>query len=91
MEDVRIYIDNASGASGRMPAPKEVYDALVLTKSPAAGLVEKKAIVLTGAATRDSVWAFETTALTRGGLVASPNGVETVTAVELNRRLKASR
>jgi hypothetical protein len=91
LEDVRIFIDNASGASGQMPPPVQVLAALQQAQSPAAGLVQKGAIVLTGARTREAVWAYEAAALQRGGLAAGPNGVETLTAAALKQRLAASR
>ena len=87
MREVWIYIENASGASGKMPTQKMIYDALVTAKSPAAELVRTGSIYLTGATSRESVWAFEAQALTNGGLVASQNGVETLTAAELKTRL----
>lgn len=87
MKDVWIYIENASGASGRMPTQKMVYEALLAAKSPAAELVRTGAIYLTGATSRESVWAFEAQALMNGGLVANQNGVETLTAAELKARL----
>lgn len=86
LEDVRIFIDGAS-AGGRMPSPDLTRTALLAAGSPAWRLVERKAIVLTGAADREGVWAYEAAARERGGLVAGPNGVETLTAAELARRL----
>jgi hypothetical protein len=87
MEDVRLFIDTFSGASGQMPTPQQVSAALQQSGSPAAALVEKRAITLTGARTREGVWAYEAAAVQRGGLVASANGTETLTAAELRRRL----
>jgi hypothetical protein len=87
MEDIRIFVDNASGASGQMPSPQLIYNALVMAGSPAAKLVEARAIILTGAQTRESIWAYEAKAATQGGMIAGPNGVETVTAAELKRRV----
>ncbi|MBY0459593.1 MAG: hypothetical protein K2V38_19925 [Gemmataceae bacterium] len=87
MRDLQIFIDNASGASGRMPTGLEVYKALVAARSPTAKLVEDGTIVLTGATQREAVWAFEANALLNGGLVVSQNGVETLTADELKKRL----
>jgi len=87
MKEVWIYIENRSGASGKMPSPAEVYAALVKTGSPAAELVKSGAIILTGTTDRESVWAYETQARLQGGLVASQNGVETLTAAELQARL----
>jgi hypothetical protein len=88
MKEVWIFIENASGASGgKMPQPALVYAALVKAESKAAELVKDGSIFLTGAAVRESVWAFEWKALERGGWVASQNGVENLTANELKRRL----
>jgi hypothetical protein len=86
MEEIRIFVDGAS-MSGQMPSPQLIYAALIQSGSPAAKLVESKAIILTGAQTRESVWAYEAKAATQGGLIASQNGVETVTADELRRRV----
>jgi hypothetical protein len=86
MEDVRIFIDNIS-AGGTMPAPPQIIAALQQAMSPAHGLIQKGAIILTGVRTREGVWAYETAALQRGGLACGPGGVETLTAVELRRRL----
>jgi len=88
MKDVWIYIENASGASGKMPTPDLVLAALLQAKSPAAALVRDGSIVLTNTRTRDSVWAYEAKAITQGGLVASQNGVETLTPAQLAGRLR---
>lgn len=86
LEDIRLFIDTAS-AAGRMPSARLTYTALVAAESPAAGAVKSGAIVLTGATTREAVWAFELGALTAGGRVVGANGVETLTADGLARRL----
>ena len=88
MKEVWIFIENASGASGKMPTPELVYAALVKAEAKAADLVKDGSIWLTGAKQRESVWAFEYRALTQGGWVATQNGVEQLTAAELTRRLK---
>jgi hypothetical protein len=87
MEDIRTFVDNASGASGQMPSPQLIYTALVQSGSPAAKLVEARAIILTGAQVRESVWAYEVKAATQGGMIVTQNGVETVTAAEVKRRV----
>lgn len=87
MKEVWVFIDNASGASGKMPSQALTYQALVAAESKAAPLVKDGSIYLTGATTRESVWAFEMKALTQGGLVATQNGVEMLTAAELKKRL----
>ncbi len=87
MREVWIFIENASGASGKMPTQLEIFQALVKGGSPAAQRVKDGTILLTGAKDRESVWAYEERALTGGGLVVSQNGVETLTAAELKTRL----
>ncbi len=87
MKEVWIYMENASAVSGRLPSPAEVLAALRATQAPSAALVADGSIVLTGAARRESVWAYERQALQTGGLIAGPQGVERVSAAELRRRL----
>jgi hypothetical protein len=87
MRDLQIFIHDSSLASGKMPTPAEIFDALLKAGSPAAEHVKSGAIILTGATERESVWAYETRAVTQGGLVVSQNGVETLTAAELKQRV----
>jgi len=87
MKDVWTYIENASGATGKMPSQALIFQTLIGAESKAAPLVKDGSIYLTGAKTRESVWAFEARALTQGGLVVTHNGVETLTAAELKKRL----
>jgi hypothetical protein len=87
MKEVWIFIENASGATGKMPEPALVLAALIKAESMAAELVKDGSIFITGVKVRESVWAFETRALSQGGWVASQNGVENLTADELRRRL----
>ena len=87
MKEVWVFIENASLASGKMPATATTYQALIAAESKAAPLVKDGSITLVAATLRESVWAYETQALTSGGLVATQNGVETLTAAELKARL----
>jgi hypothetical protein len=88
MEEIRIYIDNASGVNGRVPPPQETFAALKQAASPqTVDLVQKGAITLVAARAREGIWAYETAALQRGGLATGSNGTETLTAAELRRRL----
>ena len=84
MKEVWIFIENRSAATGTMPSPKEVYAALKAANANAADLLRDGSIVLTASATRESIWAYEAKAPTQGGLVASQNGVETLTSTALN-------
>lgn len=87
MRDIHTFIDNRSGATGRMPSQADTFTALAAAQSPAAGLVKAGAIILTDAKQRESVWAFEANAYLKGGLLVGPSGVERVTAEELKKRL----
>jgi hypothetical protein len=87
MKEVWVFVENRSGATGKMPTQLDIYQALVAAGSSSAPLVKDGSIYLTGATTRESIWAFETKALISGGLVCSQNGVETLTAAELKARL----
>ena len=87
LKDVWVFVENASGASGRMPPAATTYAALIAAKSPAAALVKDGAIILPDAKAREGVWAYEAQAYLSGGLVATSSGVETMTAAELKRRL----
>ena len=70
-----------------MPRPEFVLAALVEAKSPAADLVKGNYIILTGATTRESVWAYEKNAPVQGGWIATQNGPEQVSAAEFAKRL----
>ncbi len=87
LEDIRLYVDTASAASGRMPAPQQVMAALIDSGSPVGEMVKKKLIVIHPARTRDDIWAYEATALEKGGWVASANGVDQMSAADLKKRL----
>lgn len=87
MQDLQIFIDAASLAGGKMPSAADVYAALVEARSPAAKLVKDGAIILTGTKERESVWAFEARAYLNGGWAVSQNGIETLTAAEIKKRL----
>lgn len=87
MNEVWIFIENRSLATGKMPPPEAVYAALVEANATAAGLVKNSDIILTGATTRESVWAYERNAPTQGGWIATQNGPEQVTAKEFAQRV----
>jgi hypothetical protein len=87
MKEVWVFIDNASGATGKMPPPVATFQALVAAESPAAKLVKNGSIILTGATQREGIWAYEARAVTDGGLATSQNGVERLTAAQLKARL----
>ncbi len=87
LNEIWIFIENRSQATGQMPSPETTYAALVAAKARAAELVRDGSIILTGARTRESVWAFERNAPTHGGWIATQNGPEEVTAAQFSQRL----
>lgn len=92
MNELRLFIDQASLASGRMPTPNEIFDAA--KQSGARKLTEflqEGAIVLTGVQTREGIWAYEKDAPTRGGLAVTASGVERLTPDQLRQQMGAGR
>lgn len=87
LENVWIFVENISLASGKMPPPELVYAALLKEAPATAALVKDGSIILTGATQREAVWAFERVAATQGGMIVTQNKVETVTAAEFARRV----
>jgi len=87
LNEIWIFIENRSQATGTMPSPETTYAALVAANARAAELVRDGSIILTGATSRESIWAFERNAPTRGGWVASQNGPEQLTAAQFAQRL----
>jgi hypothetical protein len=89
MNEVWVFVENFSqGNGGKMPTPDWIIGALVKEKAAAAELVKSGDIILTGSTKRESVWAFERKAPTKGGWIASQNGPEEVSAQEFARRIK---
>jgi hypothetical protein len=90
LKEIWVLVENYSGSKGKMPTKEEI--ALFVGAAGYNGntfeLIKDGAIVLTGATTRESVWAYEAKARTQGGLVVTQNGVETMTAAQLAQRLK---
>jgi hypothetical protein len=87
MKQIHIYIENASGASGRMPSQQETLAALMQEAPKIAELVNDGTIVLHNARTREEVWAYEKKALDQSGWVVTSNGVERMESAALRQRL----
>lgn len=85
--EIWTFVDARSMASGQMPTKQEITDAIATFGFSSGPLVKDGSITITGATTRESVWAYETKALASGGLVVTNNKVETMSAAELKRRL----
>jgi hypothetical protein len=87
LNQIRIYIENASLASGRMPTPQETYAALQQEAPQIAQLINEGAIVLHYARTREDIWAYERKAYDQGGQVLTSQGVAYMDAATLRQRL----
>jgi len=89
MMDIHLFVDTASGASGKMPDATYIQAALGAAGSPAAKLVASGDIVLTGARQRESCWAYQKGAAADGGWIVTNSGAEQVNAVTAKRWLGA--
>jgi hypothetical protein len=88
LAQIRIFIENASLASGSMPSVNDTYDALKKEAPKIAQLIDEKVLTLNPAKTREQVWAYETAAYTNGGLVLTSSGVERMDASVLKQKLQ---
>ena len=88
LQQIRIFIDNASLASGRMPSTQMTYAALKQEAPNIATLIDEGVLTLNNATTREQVWAYETDALKQGGQVLTGSGVERMDADTLAQRLR---
>src|SRR5262249_18466387 len=90
MKNLHTYHYDASLASGKMPTAKQIFDDVQKGAPNIAKLITDKVIVLTGAKTRESIWAYTSQEQSTAGyyLAISNNGVEQLSAAQLNQRLK---
>jgi hypothetical protein len=90
LKNIQIFIENASGATGQMPDRNTIMAALKSEPGAAkvAKMIEEGDIILTGIRQREGVWAYPKDVLTNGGMIVTNQGVERVSNVELQNRLK---
>lgn len=84
---IHTFIEYASGASGRMPSAETTRAALKQEAPEIERKIYEGLIVLNPAKNREEIWAYEAKALESSGWVATNNGVETMDAATLMRRL----
>lgn len=91
LHNIKIYIENASLASGRMPSKKEIIEALKSDPGAAkiAKMIDDGDIVIPEIKQREGVWAYPKNVLTEGGMVLTNEGVVRISNVELQEKLKA--
>jgi hypothetical protein len=87
MRNIHLFIENASGASGRMPSVNDTYAAIKKEAPKTAEKIDDGIITLCNARMREDIWAYETDALQNGGWVCSSSGVERMDAQTLKQRL----
>ncbi len=89
LKDLHLYMDTASGVTGKLPDKETTVAALKMEKG-AVNLVkaiEDGSLVLTGATSRDDVWAYEKNAPVSGGYVLTSNGVDKLDAEAAKKRI----
>jgi len=89
LKSIQIFMEAASAESGKLPDAATTRAALKMDKGSAhlVKLVAEGVIVLTGTTSREDVWAYEKSALEKGGMMLSSNGIDRVTAADLKKRL----
>jgi hypothetical protein len=90
MQNIYVFMNDASLASGRMPSVEEVGAALQKEAPKTWKLVQEKAIVLTGTNSREGIWAYTQDAQSAAGehLVITSSGVERMPGQTLKQRLQ---
>jgi hypothetical protein len=90
LNQIHLFIENASAASGQMPTVQEISAALQKEAPQIYKQVQDKAIILTGTRSRENIWAwtYEPQSVTGEHLIVSSSGVQRMTAQELTQRLK---
>lgn len=90
LQDLNLFIQSYSLENDRMPDAATIL--AVLKKEPGmarlAKDIEEGFVVLTNIRQREGVWAYDKSVLTGGGMVLTNQGVERLTAQELQARLK---
>jgi hypothetical protein len=89
MKNLHLFIETASGASGRMPSYQETLAALQREAPKTAKHIEDGDIVLTGAPTREGIWAYTRDPQSVAGehLILTSSGIERMPAATLRQRL----
>jgi hypothetical protein len=91
LNNLRLFIDTASGASGRMPTPDEIKAAAQKEDRKLHEFLADGTIVLTGTTSREGVWAYVAEAMKTNGYVVTATGIERMDAAQLKARLQQSR
>lgn len=85
LKNLHLFIDTASLASGHMPTAAEITTVVRKEDKRLADAIADGTIILTGATTRESLWAYSKDAGTKGGWIVTNNGPEQVDAATAQR------
>jgi hypothetical protein len=90
LRNLHLFIENASAETGRLPSPEEITAVLRREAPKIAKSVQDGDIVLTGARTRESIWAYTKDAQSVAGehLILTASGIERMAGPTLQQRLK---
>ena len=89
LNNLRLFIDTASGASGQMPTQQEILAGVQKDDRKLAQAIQQGDIVLTGTRSREGVWAYTKEVQRNGNHYAvTSNGVEEMSPATLQQRLK---
>ena len=88
-KNLHLYLDTVSGVTGKLPDKETTLAALMMEKGAArlVKAIEDGSLVLTGAGSRDEVWAYEKDASVNGGYVLTSNGVDKLDADAARKRI----
>lgn len=89
LKNLQIYMEYASGVSGKLPDKETIIKSLKMEKGAAklVTAIEDGSLILTGNTERESIWAYEKKATTSGGYVLSNNGIENLNAADAKKRI----
>jgi hypothetical protein len=90
MSNIRIFIEEASQASGQMPTQQQVMQALQQTARATAKLVQDGDIILTGTRQREGIWAYtkEPVSVTGEHLIVNGSGVQRMMPQQIRQALQ---
>jgi hypothetical protein len=90
MKSIQIFIENASLANNQMPTKEETATALQKEAPKIYKQIQDGAIVLTGARSREHIWAYTADVQSIAGykIILTSNGVERIDPAALDKRLK---
>jgi hypothetical protein len=90
LENLRLFLDTASGPTGQLPTPAEVSQSLQKEAPQTWRMVQDGKVLLTGIRNREGIWAYTADPQTPGGdhLVVTNSGIEQMNGAVMRQRLQ---